>query len=771
MALTEPFDPNTLAALSITSSGTEDNDTIIAAIPTLNDGLSDGDALSDFSLSNVGKEVIPNCGGGLGSLNCLATKILYYINDQPMAYVKQIPVSSEQITLGDVKRELNMPNFKYFCMHFDQDYNTDVKSELINDYEPLLKTQAKTYVLHLKEREESIHSDPSTYQPRLAIRNGLVPGPAPNQGIFGSSDYNYRKGRIPDYSMNTTDSESCISSIKPVPNSYGFRPKYPVNGRYQGGNDSSRFDDYDQDTRCHSDDESRVSISTDLTSVSRQGLSRRRKKKRNYRQPSRASSDTSLGESSMCLDVITVVLNMDDGFLGISIVGNSNARGDNGIYVAAIIDKGAVALDGRIEQNDMILQVNDVSFENFTNDQAVNVLRDAVARKGMLKLTVAKSFNSGWRNGNCNRPNIREEPVEPIDTNEWIKHASRCCEFLKKENKIPGGMPSIQEGSEGAPTPVPGHKGNFYFGQGNGRQSGSQATSNDSDGAPSTIVGRNGNNGFGIMRSGMQKLSYTVDPKLIVQAMALPNSGLEIKERTWLKITIPDSFVGSDLVSWLLENVSGFKNRKDAKNFASELLQQKLITHYVNKPKFTEQCYYLFGESCRDYLRYRLMNGNNEREMVNECLYYPPPPPIPSGMGTLTHPNKGQQWQNYQGNSLVSGYAAMPISSYPGQGMMLPPRISNDMNSKVSGGTSNDGSSGSEHRRINQPAKAILPPAPSLNSIQNHYASTGILVANMNGMAHHRLDEMPPELSGSRQSFRFAMNSNDMNGEYYLRNV
>jgi segment polarity protein dishevelled len=50
-------------------------------------------------------------------------------------------------------------------------------------------------------------------------------------------------------------------------------------------------------------------------------------------------------------------------FLGISIVGQSSARGDNGIYVAQIMPGGAVALDGRVEVGDMILEVNDVSFE------------------------------------------------------------------------------------------------------------------------------------------------------------------------------------------------------------------------------------------------------------------------------------------------------------------------------------------------------------------------------------------------------------------------
>lgn len=44
--------------------------------------------------------------------------------------------------------------------------------------------------------------------------------------------------------------------------------------------------------------------------------------------------------------------------------------------------RGAVALDGRVEPGDMILQVNDINFENMTNDEAVRVLRDVVQKPG-----------------------------------------------------------------------------------------------------------------------------------------------------------------------------------------------------------------------------------------------------------------------------------------------------------------------------------------------------------------------------------------------------
>ena len=92
---------------------------------------------------------------------------------------------------------------------------------------------------------------------------------------------------------------------------------------------------------------------------------------------SRASSISSLTDSTLSLNIITVTLNMDTvNFLGISIVGQSNQGGDGGIYVGSIMKGGAVALDGRIEPGDMILQVNDTNFENMSNDDAVRVLRE-----------------------------------------------------------------------------------------------------------------------------------------------------------------------------------------------------------------------------------------------------------------------------------------------------------------------------------------------------------------------------------------------------------
>lgn len=39
-------------------------------------------------------------------------------------------------------------------------------------------------------------------------------------------------------------------------------------------------------------------------------------------------------------------------------MGQSNERGDGGIYIGSIMKGGAVAADGRIEPGDMLLQVS-----------------------------------------------------------------------------------------------------------------------------------------------------------------------------------------------------------------------------------------------------------------------------------------------------------------------------------------------------------------------------------------------------------------------------
>lgn len=186
-------------------------------------------------------------------------------------------------------------------------------------------------------------------------------------------------------------------------------------------------------------------------------------------------------------------------------------------------------------------------------------------------------------------------------------------------------MNPIPEGSEGAPTPIPGQ-----FSMGTNLttnfvrpQSSSTATSNS--GGQNTIV-----SGGQIFYPFVNRLDLQTDRRIVARQMAFPNSGLEVRNRTWLKIPVPMSFLGSALVDWLIEHIEGINDRKDARKYAGELLRDRLIAHVVNKSSFTEQCYYVFGEECTDVLQLRNEDGSARIPVMQQphlpTLPLQPPP-------------------------------------------------------------------------------------------------------------------------------------------------
>lgn len=61
-----------------------------------------------------------------------------------------------------------------------------------------------------------------------------------------------------------------------------------------------------------------------------------------------------------------------------------------------------------------------------------------------------------------------------------------------------------------------------------------------------------------------QRLDIQMEKRKVVQAMALPNSGLDIRDRAWLKIPIPMSFLGNFLkIKSILIKFNQLKNLID----------------------------------------------------------------------------------------------------------------------------------------------------------------------------------------------------------------
>ncbi|XP_023136642.2 tyrosine-protein phosphatase non-receptor type 13 isoform X2 [Amphiprion ocellaris] len=76
-------------------------------------------------------------------------------------------------------------------------------------------------------------------------------------------------------------------------------------------------------------------------------------------------------------ELFDIELSKKDSSLGISVTGGVNTTvRHGGIYVKAIIPKGAAELDGRIKKGDRVVAVNGKSLDGATHQQAVEALRD-----------------------------------------------------------------------------------------------------------------------------------------------------------------------------------------------------------------------------------------------------------------------------------------------------------------------------------------------------------------------------------------------------------
>nr|XP_049704069.1 segment polarity protein dishevelled homolog DVL-3 [Helicoverpa armigera] len=527
------------------------------------------------------------------------TKVIYYIDDEETPYLVKIPISPEKVTLLDFKNQLNRPNYKFFFKSMDDDFGV-VKEEIVDDN------------AHLP-----------CFNGRVVSWLVSAEGSNPSDGASQCTDSNAGKGKqthgapAPVTRDTCTDTDSTISS-RPGHRASCDKYKYRglrINGHSKYGNHGLEYEtasvlSSDLDSTSLFDSQSEITTTTgrhtnasvdraltECSSVSHLQVSSRKRPQRRRKRPqvmSRTSSYSSITDSTMSMHIITVTLNMDTvNFLGISIVGQSNKGGDGGIYVGSIMKGGAVALDGRIEPGDMILQVNDVNFEDMTNDEAVRVLREVVQKPGPIKLVVAKCWDPNPK-GYFTIP--RTEPVRPIDPGAWVAHTQALREAYPPPPPSLSALPVSSVSERGA---------------------------SDASTLPAGAL--------------EPQLSVNMDMAIVVRAMLRPESGLEIRDRMWLKITIPNAFIGADVVDWILQHVAGIADRRDARKYASHMLKAGFIRHTVNKITFSEQCYYVAGELCAQLAALRL-RGTDTDSVLSDTLA---PLPNPNIMGPGYMPYAG----------------------------------------------------------------------------------------------------------------------------------
>ncbi|XP_008313716.1 segment polarity protein dishevelled homolog DVL-3 isoform X2 [Cynoglossus semilaevis] len=483
------------------------------------------------------------------------TRVIYHLEDQDTPYLIRINVPAQRVTLADFKQVLNKQNVRFFFKSEDDDFGV-VKEEISDDDVrlPCVNGRVVCWVVSSDTCQSEVQSvtTPTSLAPTERT-GGIGHSRPPSFHALAVSEHERSEVTQTFSAQNRREKYVCNQGEHLIDH---IHTRTDQNGTGTGvtGDSPSPQQSSELETTsfCSSEEDSggRFSQSTENSSSSPRLVrrQRRRHRKPKNQRMERPVSLSSVTDSTMSLNIITVTLNMEKyNFLGISIVGQSNDRGDGGIYIGSIMKGGAVAADGRIEPGDMLLQVNNVNFENMSNDDAVKVLRDVVHQPGDVTLTVAKCWDP---NPHSCFTLPRSEPVRPIDPAAWVSHTAAMTGRL---------LPHYDNHED-------------------------------------------------------KQLTIHSDITAVVKALANPESGLEVRDRMWLKITIPNAFIGSDVVDWLQRNVEGFTDRREARKYAENLLKGGYIRHTVRKVTFSEQCYYVFGEICADLGLLSLVDHEEELE-------------------------------------------------------------------------------------------------------------------------------------------------------------
>ncbi|KAK3730114.1 hypothetical protein QZH41_013739 [Actinostola sp. cb2023] len=661
------------------------------------------------------------------------TKVIYHIDDEDTPYLVKLGKHPDVVTLGDFKNVLNRPSYKFFFKSMDDDFG--VVKEEISDDEMRLPCFNGRVVAWLVTSDTSSVSGSGGAGDLAADQHSIISSPSdmhlPVQRTVGIGD-----SRPPSFHPNgghstTGDFDSEVdSTISSRRGGSKRREKHGSRGNEVGGHPprhrirqpGERFDatstmssDIESTSYVDSSDDQSSIISrfSSTTEGSHLLTGRHRRRRRRPRMPrvQRCSSFSTITESTMSLNIITVMLNMVM----------------KGVCLSVCICLGAVDLDGRIEPGDMLLQVNDVNFENMTNDDAVRVLREMVHKPGPITLTVAKCWDPTPK-GYFTLPH--SDPVRPIDTSAWVQHTTAMNQFAAQQVAQFGDKP-------------PNH------------QSLSTMTSTSSSMTSSLPES---DTGYTEIVDG-EPLTLNTDMVTVVKQMAAPESGLDIRDRMWLKITIPNAFIGSDVVDWLYSHVEGFADRREARKYSCNLLKAGYIRHTVNKITFSEQCYYVFGDLCRNMAALSLTEHEHEGDQdtlgplppqqhaipwltggppaygYHQMPPYPHPHPHAPQPMPVDNKTAGYAHSFYSGTSAHSG---SPHSGSPHSGSGSSKRGDRQGDEHRSSGGSSSERSGSSKGKSSVRSEVTAPPM-------------------MPPPGPRPLDQVPESVASSRNSFRMAM--------------
>ncbi|KAI1728625.1 DIX domain-containing protein [Ditylenchus destructor] len=658
-----------------------------------------------------------------------STKVYYHLDDST-PYMSIVPVPAERITLADFKKVFTRRGYTYFCKEYDPDLRREVKVEITSDSQLLRRSGNGLIELFLLSQ----NSCTSTL---IAGSSGTLPRASKNQSVFDFHDPESRLKKrrssalalssIVDemdigggqrVSMVTNDliNERSISAeaSSDVTTLISKRAGEHLADLYNSSDDPYNFENNDP-SLSSSNHYRRLLPSTytteDAPSIlqSRSHARQRRPRKQRYRKPYVPSTISSASESrsgySYSLPRVDEIhLRLQDAPMGISV-----ACQDGGIYISNIKPGSAADICGQLEIGDQIVQLEHTSFEKLSDKESIDEIRKAAMTKKTIKIYVAKRPRISDQRSDALSQML--ESTMQMDVSLWVEATT------KQENAEPVDIFSEAESTAKTRTDPLGN--DLRTINANNLNGNTARTSIDeevtSDEEKAAYMDRR--NGMGprlvpavqnkrmqdalLQKENQQEnlieqhisepLHTSMDPNVVLKQMVRPDSGLQIKNRKWLKIPVPMSFIGDEMVDWLLEHVNGFRDRKAARAYASVLLSSGYIKHVVNMTHFNEKCYYIFNDEIilerlrleQQISRTTLLPGTmNRGESTTEVTYMSSPssPFLNTGQ-QKTNGRHDQNGEQSLGNGHVVKIANNPryvcAPSVPSQ---LPPRKFNNNN-------------------------------------------------------------------------------------------
>uniref|UniRef100_A0A8C6A511 Dishevelled segment polarity protein 1 n=1 Tax=Marmota marmota marmota TaxID=9994 RepID=A0A8C6A511_MARMA len=227
---------------------------------------------------------------------------------------------------------------------------------------------------------------------------------------------------------------------------------------------------------------------------------------------------------------------------------------------------------------------------------------------------------------------------------------------------------------------------------------------------------------------------------------------------------------------------AGACERREARKYASGMLKHGFLRHTVNKVTFSEQCYYVFGDLCSNLAALTLNSGSSgasDQDTLAPLPHpaapwplgqgypyqYPGPPPCfpPAyqdpgfGYGSGSAGSQQSEGSKSSGSTRSSRRALGREEERRAAGARGSGSESDHTVLSGSGGTSRRERPVSQLSRGSSPhsqLSAVAPGLPPLHPLTKAYAVVG---GPPGGPPVRELAAVPPELTGSRQSFQKAM--------------